>query len=185
MLTAILGPPASGKSTLTNLHCGRGDTLYLPLYWIRIAAHRKDRTRFWQFNTYQKLLDPELFLVDGTGAHKHSEAKLTAELCNNETCDESADISGKLVSFLISSIKTLWKDWNIVVEGELLEKSWWLNLVAPDRVILCLPGPVRKLPQTVRGGRPWPDPDVWTPKHYRKVQIRLLSLTTRWLLGEI
>jgi len=177
MITAILGPPNAGKTTLARQQVG---ACILPLYFLRIAAHRECRVDLYEPNWYDELLAPERFMVKLQGYVPKGETWLIRDFFGGHTADQQPEADLNLVKMILAEIRRRWSDHRIVAEGEILSKRAWLDVVDPDQTILMLHHPrsgcVRR--QRTRGIHP---PASWSDDDYFCAQLRAHGTVRSWL----
>lgn len=175
MIWAILGNSNAGKTYME----GRFESaLHFPVHFLRIIASRKDRDKYRDFKKIECHFEPKEFRIVNHQKGR-GEWLVIKSLFNGSTVYQQ-DCDMDLVRYLAKSILDKWKDEDIVVEGEILQREGWLNIIKPDRMLLVLVNPELGVPKGVRKGKPWPL-KRWTPERYLKNQFELLKVAEKWL----
>ena len=179
MITALLGAPNAGKTTLARRYVG---ALYMPVHFVRVAASRLDTDRL-RGGDWHDLLQPAEFVISSARGLPDGDRLLVDALCAGEThYQQSADVA--LAAGLFDLMRRRWAAYEVIAEGEILARPEWLRALRPDRVQVLLwdvtRGCVRD--QRRRGVHP---PAEWTDETYLKAQLDALDVAARWTRGEL
>ena len=179
MVTAYLGAPNTGKTTAAAAQRG---CLHMPVFWARIACHRRDRTALWG-RCWHDLLDPAAFTIGATYPPS-GERALIAALCGGRTDLQQAEPDMALAAHLFCVVKKRWRKLKrpIYAEGELLNKDAWLRALNPDRVCGMFIAPRHGLVTTQRRKGLHP-PGEWDDAMYLARQAAVHDVIGRWLKG--